>query len=106
MLASEDGSLNSLSTDDSVAKMLVSRRTIQTGLPRHLTITCWPGSILLILNSTGAPADLARALGLQVFKNGTATALTPTAPTTTVAALRKRLRLLSTPSEDIRLIHD
>ena len=46
--------------------------------------------------------DFARALGLQLITKGTATATVPTAPTTTVAAVKKRRRLLSTLSEDIQ----
>ena len=42
-------------------------------------------------------------LGLQLATKGTAGITVPTAPTTTVAAVRKRLRSLSASSEDIQI---
>jgi hypothetical protein len=45
--------------------------------------------------STGAPAAFALADGFHVDKNGHATKPTPTAPTTLVALVRKRLFLRS-----------
>ena len=53
---------------------------------------------LLISNLTGAPAALALALGFQEPRNGTATPTTPAAPTALVAAVKKRLRPVFTPS--------
>ena len=49
------------------------RRRTQTGLPRHSTVICWPGSSLQMSTSTGAPAASARALGNQLSRNGAAT---------------------------------
>ena len=51
-------------------------------MPRHSTVISWPGSILLMSTSTGAPAALARAEGQNDITNGTAAATAPTPPTT------------------------
>jgi hypothetical protein len=57
-----------------------------------------PGSILLILNLTGAPAAFALALGFQDPTKGTATPTAPTAPTIVVAPINKLRRDLFTTS--------
>ncbi len=56
------------------------------------------GSSLLISTSTGAPAAFARSLGHMLMANGTAAAITPTAPTAVVAPSRNRRFVLFTPS--------
>ena len=62
----------------------------QHTLPRHSTLIFWPGSILLMSTSTGAPAALARSLGQNDITNGAAAATAPMPPTTDVAPIRKR----------------
>ena len=59
-------------------------------MPRHSTLIFWPGSILLMSTSIGAPAALARSLGQNDITNGTAAATAPTPPTTDVAPIRNR----------------
>jgi hypothetical protein len=59
---------------------------------------------LLISTSTGAPAAFALAEGIHDDKNGHATKPTPTAPTTLVALVRKRLFFKSISCPDIRLL--
>ena len=66
------------------------RLTSQHTLPRHSTLIFWPGSILLMSTSIGAPAALARSLGQSDITNGTATATAPMPPTTEVAPIRNR----------------
>jgi hypothetical protein len=56
-----------------------------------------PGAILLISTSTGAPAALARSLGVMLLINGTATAAHPRAPTADVAI--KNLRFSTSTCE-------
>src|SRR5207249_9408909 len=51
---------SSLGSDASIASV---RLMSQTTLPRHSTSIFWPGSILAVSTSTGAPAALARSLG-------------------------------------------
>src|SRR5690625_1532162 len=57
-----------------------------------------PGSRLLMLTRTGAPAARAFALGFHEPTKGTAAPTTPTAPTTVVAPVKKRRRPSLTPS--------
>jgi hypothetical protein len=73
------------------------RRRIHTGLPRHSTVSSWPGSILLISTSTGAPAALARALGIMLRTKGVAAKAAPTTPNPLVITSNRRRRGL-TPS--------
>ena len=71
------------------------RLVIQTGLLRQITRISCPGSILLISASTSAPAARAFTLGFQDPMKGIAAPATPTPPTTDVATVKKRRRLLS-----------
>ena len=57
--------------------------------PRHSTRSNAPGSSLLISTVTGAPSACARALGLKEATNGTAVAIAPAPPVTTVATVKK-----------------
>lgn len=77
-------------------------RTTHTGLPRQDTTTRWPGSILLMSISTGAPKASALALGRMEAMNGTLRKPAPTAPTTVAAWVKKRRFSGSTPSLIIR----
>jgi hypothetical protein len=62
-----------------IAQDFLRTATMNTGWPRHSATICWPGSTLLILTFTGAPAAFALALGNHDPTNGTAapTALQP-----------------------------
>ena len=60
----------------------------RTGFPRHSILSIAPGSILLMSISTGAPSALARALGFQDARNGTAANATPDDPVSVVATVR------------------
>jgi len=73
------------------------RFTSQHTLPRHSTSIFWPGSILLMSTSMGAPAAFARADGQNDITNGTAAAATPTPPTTPVPISRRRRDLSTAP---------
>ena len=73
----------------------------QTGFFRHKTRTSWPDSSFEISTSTGAPAALVLAEGFQVERKGQATKPTPTAPTTPVAFVKKRLFFKSIVCSDI-----
>src|SRR5687768_12370798 len=74
------------------------RRTTRTGFPRHSILSIAPGSSLLMSISTGAPSALARALGFQEARNGTAANATPAAPVRVVAAVKSCRRPLSIDS--------
>jgi hypothetical protein len=76
--------------------MPLTRRTTNTGWPRHTTFNICPGSSLEASTSTGAPSALARSLGCHEDRNGIAMNATPTAPVPTVAAVNRRRRLWST----------
>ena len=65
-------------------------------MPRHSTVMSWPGSILLMSTSTGAPAAFARAEGQNDITNGVAAATAPTPPTTPPAMIRNRRLFVST----------
>ncbi|KEH13621.1 hypothetical protein GY15_11110 [Delftia sp. 670] len=56
------------------------RLMIQTGLPRHSTVSFSPSLRAEISTSTAAPAALAFSDGWKVLTNGTAVATPPTAP--------------------------
>src|SRR6478672_3596057 len=87
---SDLGSATRSSSLGSDATISCVRLTSQQTLPRHSTLIFWPGSILLMSTSIGAPAALARSLGHSDITNGTAAATTPTPPTTDVAPIRNR----------------
>src|ERR1700730_8055053 len=67
--------------------MVLTRRTTNTGWPRHTTFNICPASSLDASTSTGAPSALARALGCHDARKGTAANATPIAPVPTVADL-------------------
>src|SRR5450631_796796 len=94
----ELGSASIASWSPSCPKMALTRRTTNTGWPRHTTFNICPASSLDASTSTGAPSALARALGCHDAKKGTAANATPIAPVPTVAAVNKRRRLWSTSS--------
>jgi len=54
---------------------------IQTGLPRHSTVSFSPGLSPAMSTSTAAPAALARSDGAKLVTNGVARAAAPAAPT-------------------------
>jgi hypothetical protein len=64
---------------------------IQTGLPRHSTVSFSPGLMAEMSTSTAAPAALARSEGLNALMKGTATAAPPTAPAQPEAISHVRL---------------
>src|SRR5690348_16694154 len=78
---------SSLGSDESISCV---RLTSQHTLPRHSTLIFWPGSILPMSTSIGAPAALARSLGHSDMTKGVAAAIAPMPPTTEVAPIRKR----------------
>ena len=65
------------------------RCTTKIARPRHSTRSNAPGSSLLMSTVTGAPSACARALGLKEATNGTAVAIAPAPPVTTVATVKK-----------------
>ena len=69
------------------------RRTIQTGLPRHSTVSFSPGWMPLMSTSTEAPAARARSEGWKLLTKGTATKPAPTAPAQLDAMSQVRLPL-------------
>ena len=83
-----------------------SRIKIQTGFLRHKTRTSWPASSFEMSISIGAPAAFVFAEGFHVDKKGQATKPTPTAPTTLVALVKKRLFFKSIVCSDIKTLKD
>ena len=63
---------------------------IQTGLPRHSTVSFSPGLMPPMSASTAAPAARARSEGWNVLTNGTAAATPPTAPKPQLMATQVR----------------
>ena len=66
---------------------------IQTGLPRHSTVSFSPGLRLAISTSTAAPAALARSDGAKLVTKGVAKAAAPAAPAQLDAISHVRLLL-------------
>jgi hypothetical protein len=65
---------------------------MNTGLPRHFTVTAWPTAIGVTFTSTVDRASVSAA-GLRLLMKGHATAAAPTAPRAPVATIRKSRRV-------------
>src|SRR3990170_2714304 len=74
------------------------RRPIHTGLPCHSTPIIMPGSMALTSTLIGAPAALARSLGIKLNTNGAPAPAAATPPAVVVAAIKSRRLLRSTLS--------
>src|SRR5688572_3819316 len=87
----DSGSASWASSFGSDASCSGVRRTIQTGLPRHSTVSFSPGFSAAMSTSTAAPAALARSDGWNDETKGTAAATPPTAPAQVDAMSHVRL---------------
>ncbi len=92
-LRSDFGSANRVSSLARASSCSGVRLIIQTGFPRHSTVSFSPGRNELISTSTGAPAARARSEGWKVLTKGTATAAPPTTPAHPDAISQVRLPL-------------
>src|SRR5262249_3781200 len=65
---------------------------MNSGLPRHFTVTAWPTWIGCTFTSMDESAKVSAA-GLRLLMKGQATVMPPTAPNAPVATMRKSRRL-------------